>query len=192
MRENVTVHDIIGMEYVGVSESDTVQAATELMLEEETDTVVVLRGRDPVGMLTCHDALSALVAGGEAVDRPVSEVMSEPAPRITTLADVDEAAGIMFSEPTSHLLVFDGGEFVGLLTEREVMAATSSRTVENGYDAPIGDEDGRELVTDGSDLETEAEAEEFSTQSICEVCGSLVRDLSNMNGQLICTDCREV
>ncbi|SFK86888.1 CBS domain-containing protein [Halogranum rubrum] len=190
MRENVTVRDIIGMEYVGVSESDTVQAATELMLEEETDTIVVLRGRDPVGMLTCHDALATLVDGGDAAERPVSEAMSEPAPRITTLADVDEAAGIMFSEPTSHLLVFDEGEFVGLLTEREVMAATSSRSVENDYDAPLADENDGELVADGSDYETEAE--EFSTQSICEVCGSLVRDLSNMNGQLICADCREV
>lgn len=187
MRENVTVHDIIGREYVGVSESDTVQAATELMLEEEADTVVVLRGREPVGMLTCRNALSTLLTGGDAAEQPVSDVMSEPAPRVTTLADVDEAADIMFSEPTSHLLVFDGGEFAGVLTEREVMAATSSRAVDRRFDSDAED---AELATDGSDLEMEAE--EFSTQSICEVCGSLVRDLSNMNGQLICADCREV
>ncbi|SEO72026.1 CBS domain-containing protein [Halogranum amylolyticum] len=187
MRENITVRDIIGMEYVGVSESDTVEAAAELMLEEDADTVVVLRGREPVGMLTCRDALSTLLTDDGAADRPVSEVMSETAPRITTLADVDEAADVMFSEPTSRLFVFDDGEFVGLLTEREVMAATSSRAVDRGFDAEANEP---ELRADGS--EVEAEVSEFSTQSICEVCGSLVRDLSNMNGQLICADCREV
>jgi CBS domain-containing protein len=187
MRENVTVHDIIGREYVGVSESDTVEAAAELMLQEDTDTVVVLRGRDPVGMLTCRNALSTLLDGGDAAGRPVSEVMSDPAPRVSTVADVDEAADIMFSEPTSQLLVFDDGEFVGLLTEREVMAATSSRSVERGFESET---ENRELVADGSEFE--AEASEYSTQSICEVCGSLVRGLSNMNGQLICADCREV
>ena len=187
MRENVTVRDIIGREYVGVSESDTVQAAAELMLEEDADTVVVLRGREPVGMLTCRDALSTLLVGGDAAQQSVSTVMSDPAPSVSTLADVDEAADIMFSEPTGQLLVFDNGEFVGLLTEREVMAATSSRAVDRRFDS---DAEGAELVADGSDVEVEAE--EFSTQSICEVCGSLVRELSNMNGQLICADCREV
>ncbi|MFC7046249.1 hypothetical protein ACFQH6_13255 [Halobacteriaceae archaeon GCM10025711] len=33
---------------------------------------------------------------------------------------------------------------------------------------------------------------EYSNQSICEICGSLTRELSNFNGQLICSDCLEV
>lgn len=193
MRDTVSVHDIIGMEYVGVSESDTVKSAAELMLAEDASTVVVLRGTQPVGMVTCRDALSALVDDGASGDQPVSAVMSEPAPRITTLAAVDEASDVMFSEPTSHLLVFDEGEFVGVLSERDVMAATSSRAVDASYDA--GDSfdseaDESTLRADGSTDERGTDG--FSTQSICEVCGALVRDLSNMNGQLICVDCREV
>lgn len=187
MRENITVHDIMGVEYVGVSEIDTVQAASELMLEEAVDSVVVLRGREPVGMLHSRDALSALVSGVKAAETPVSEVMSEPAPRVRTLADVDEAADIMFSESASALLVFNDREFVGILTEREVLAATSSRAIDDGFER---DADDTELIADGS--AGEIETGEFSTQSICEVCGSLVRGLSNLNGQLVCADCRDI
>lgn len=187
MRENVTVHDITGQEYVGVSESDTVEAAAELMLTEGVDSVVVLRGRDPVGMLTSRDALATLLSGGDTTETTVDEVMSDVVPSVDVADDIDVAADIMFSEAVGQLLVYDEGEFVGLLTEREVMAATSSRTIDNGATADV---DEGELVTDGSDLD--AEASEFSTQSICEVCGALVHDLSNVNGQLVCVDCRDV
>lgn len=187
MRENVTVHDIMGREYVGVSESDTVQAAAELMLTEGADSVVVVRGREPVGMLTCRDAMATLLSGGDASDTTVAAVMSDVAPSVEAAEDVDAATDIMFSESANHLLVFDEGEFVGLLSEREVMAATSSRAIDNGATADVTD---AELMTDGSDLDTEAS--EFSSQSICEVCGALVHDLGNVNGQLVCVDCREV
>ncbi|SDM39514.1 CBS domain-containing protein [Halogranum gelatinilyticum] len=187
MRENVTVHDITGQEYVGVSEGDTVEAAAELMLTEGVDSIVVLRGRDPVGMLTSRDALGALLAGTDTAERTVDTVMSELVPRVDAADDIDVAADIMFSEAVDRLLVFDDGEFVGLLTQREVMAATASRTPDNG---PTADVDGGQLLTDGSDFETETD--EFSTQSICEVCGALVHDLGNVNGQLVCVDCREV
>lgn len=187
MRENITVHDITGLEYVGVSEADTVEAAAELMLTEGVDSVVVLRGRDPVGMLTSRDALGALLSGADGGETTVDAVMSDLAPRVDAADDVDVAADIMFSESADQLLVFDEGEFVGLLTGREVMVATSSRGLDNG---PAADVDEGELLTDGSDFE--AESDGFSTQSICEVCGALVHDLGNVNGQLVCVDCREV
>lgn len=187
MRENITVHDILGAEYVGVSEIDTVWAASELMAEEGVDSVVVLRGRKPVGMLHSRDALSALVSRENPTETPVSDVMSEPAPQIQAPADVDEAADVMFSESANTLLVFDDREFVGLLTERDVLAATSSRALDDGFDREADD---AELRADGSTFEVESE--EYSTQSICELCGSLVRGLSNLNGQLVCVDCRDI
>jgi formylmethanofuran dehydrogenase subunit E len=48
--------------------------------------------------------------------------------------------------------------------------------------------------TPDNDLTVEAESRdpEYSDQSICEVCGTLARELANVNGQLVCQDCREM
>ncbi|MFC4359332.1 CBS domain-containing protein [Halobium salinum] len=189
MREDTTVYDLMGREFVGVSESDSVVDAAELLVEEEVDFVVVVRGREPVGEMTARDAVEALLDGGPERGETVTvgSVMDEAAARIDARADVDEAVDRLLSESATHLLVVDGDDIVGVLTERDVMAATSSRGPESMSEADVIETNG------GFDVEESAPVDsDYSNQSICEVCGALSRELSNRNGQLVCADCREV
>ncbi|MFC6725585.1 cyclic nucleotide-binding/CBS domain-containing protein [Halobium palmae] len=185
MREDTTVHDLMGHEYVGVSESDTVADAAELLVAEEVEFVVVVRGGEPVGQMTARDALAAFV-GGDA-DAPVETAMDRTVPTVDVRADLSEAVDRLLSDSATHLIAIDGGDVAGVITERDVVAATASRGIEREDGPEAIETNGGYDVEEGSAVDTE-----YSNQSICEVCGSLSRELSNRNGQLVCADCREV
>ncbi|QCJ46491.1 cyclic nucleotide-binding/CBS domain-containing protein [Haloprofundus sp. MHR1] len=195
MNTDVTVRDAMEREFVGVSESDSVRAAAELMFEEDADCIVVLRGNEPVGVVPSRTALGVVL--DDADDTSVSEVMVDPEPTVESETALVVAEDRMRSEATPWALVVDEGELVGLLTERDVlMAATltqeemrtegQERTPANRPE--FGDADGPPNAETNGGIDSET----YSSQSICEVCGSLARTLSNVNGQLVCSDCRDV
>ncbi|UPV74419.1 CBS domain-containing protein [Halorussus limi] len=209
MEGEVTVRDVMTREYVGVSESDTVLGAVRLMDEEGTGCVVVLRGSDPVGIMTESDVLSLVAEEGAPAETEVSSVMSEPVVSVDAERELSDAAGTMSREDIRRLLVTDGDELVGVLSERDVISASASLSAVPSFhgDSPA-EVSGRGPMSDdrvgGEPMTGDRPAEptgtvgengdrrEYSDRSICETCGTLSRELANVNGQLICADCREV
>jgi len=203
MESEVTVRDVMSREYVGVSESDTVLGAVRLMDEEGVGSVVVLRGSEPVGIMTESDVLGVVAEEGEPADTRVSEVMSEPLVSVEADRGLADAAGTMSREDIRRIIVEEDGELLGLLDERDIISASASLSgvpsVRDGphavagdpvADAPVeGDRVGTEHVGGVAD---NGDSPEYSDRSICEACGTLSHELSNVNGQLICVDCRDV
>lgn len=195
MNSDLTVREVMNREFVGVSEADTVRDAAALMLEERAEAVVVLRGSTPEGLLTQADVVSAAVDGADLADLTVADAMRTDVPSIAPDASVASATDRMSGLPTRHLLVETNGELAGLISENDVVtASTLNRDVE--ADAARDPDPGGEAVVAGAVTGTngsETTAEEgYSNQGICEVCGSLSRDLSTFNGQLVCVDCKDV
>ncbi|USZ68148.1 CBS domain-containing protein [Halorussus salilacus] len=202
MEGEVTVRDVMSREYVGVSESDTVLGAVRLMDDDGVGSVVVLRGSEPVGIMTESDVLALVADEGDPTETPVSEVMSEPVISVEADRGLSDAAGTMSHEDIRRVLVTDGDELVGVLDERDVISAsaslsgmTSLRENPSGVGGePVGNalvDDRREPEMTGSVVD-DGDRAEYSDRSICEACGTLSRELSNVNGQLICVDCRDV
>lgn len=175
-------------EFVGVSESDTVGAAAALMLDEEVECVAVVRGGRPVGSMTARDALGVVVGGADPDEVLVGDVMDDPAPQVEAGETVEEARDRLMAESAPRLFVVDDGELVGLVSERDLLSATETAevTLANGGVGGVGAEVEEERA------ENRTTTEEYSNQSICEVCGTLSRTLSNVNGQLVCSDCRDI
>lgn len=190
----MTVREIMTREYLGVSESDTVADAVDLMLEEEATAVVVLRGSDPVGMLTTTDALGLVTAADDPADVEVRSVMSGTVPSVDPDASVSEAAGAMADTAIGSLLVQPDGDVEGIVTEGDVVRAAATLADHPALSEPTDPAAGEPMVaTAEADTPTDEVGEgEYSTQSVCEICGSLTPDLRNFNGQLICDNCREV
>ncbi|WP_255167287.1 CBS domain-containing protein [Natrononativus amylolyticus] len=193
MEAELSVTDVLTTEYVGVSESDTVLGAVQLMRDERVGCVLVVRGSEPVGIMTEWDVLGVVAAERSPAETTVGAVMSAPVLTIEANRSVTDAADLMTKEAIRNLVVTDGDDTLGVLTQRDVIAAAGSfqavTSSNRPAEAPLtalgveGDRSG-ELVTNGGD--------EYSTQGVCELCGSLADSLWDSNGQLVCADCRGV
>ncbi|GAB7008696.1 cyclic nucleotide-binding/CBS domain-containing protein [Halorubrum trueperi] len=216
MRTDTTVRDVMHREFLGVSESDPLADAAELLVEEGTDCLIVLRGGESVGRLGCRDALGALldvgvVATEGAGDGPkdeggptVGSVMGPPLPTVTpddALAVVEER---LVAEGVDRVVAVDDGQAVGVVTASDALAAGAPRTGDGARES-IADEarvaesrrsDGPVMGIDGGADPTvgasSTDASGSATQGVCENCGALAPDLVTANGQAVCPDCRDV
>lgn len=176
------VRDLLSGDYVGVSESDAVLGAAELMRGAGETAAVVLRGQDATGVLTAAGILDYLLDGGDVDSTPVSAVMDDDPPTVAPDTSVEAATRQLVGTGVEHVLVEDGSAVVGVLDARDLAMATGP---ERGT---VGEVSSASAVgRRGS-----AESGEYSTQSICEGCGSFAQDLVNVDGQLLCSDCRTV
>ncbi|WP_280585189.1 CBS domain-containing protein [Halorubrum sp. Boch-26] len=207
MRTDTTVRDVMHREFLGASESDGLADAAALMVEEETDCLVVVRGGEPVGRLGCRNALDVLLdadgwSPGDADGPTVGSVMGPPLPTVApddALAAVEER---LVAEGADRVVAVEGGEAVGVVTAGDALAAGAPRTGDGAREAPVGDESLRRrgdegmLGSDGGvDPASEAATTDVSgsaTQGVCESCGALVPDLVTANGQAVCPECSEV
>ncbi|MDZ7850603.1 MAG: CBS domain-containing protein [Halodesulfurarchaeum sp.] len=178
------VRDILSGDYLGVSESDAVLGAAALMRKSGETAAVVLRGQDAAGILTAGEILDHLVDGGDVESTPVSTVMNRDPPVVTPETTLGEATRLLVGTGRSHVLVEDGTEILGVLDARDLAAAKQPGRTE----ASTGGMQSASMV----DSRDTAVDDGYSNQSICEGCGSFSQDLVNVDGQLLCPDCRTV
>lgn len=186
MNTELAVREVMDREFVGVSESDDVRSVAELLLEEDAECAVVLRGQEPVGLLTERDVLSVVSEGRNPETVSVGDVVLESVPTVDPDSGLDVAVDAMTAGGSRRLLVIDQG-VVGLVTEHDLLSATTIEPYEGPADMEptvngdaLGDD--RAATTDRA----------VSDQSICQGCGALSRDLFETDGQLLCPDCRDV
>ena len=103
---------------------------------------------------------------------------------MTEKHNIKEAANTLSKMAGDVVLITDSDGVIGILSARDLASLTwESKNVEESM----------ELTVQGAEVGRESQVDtEYSNQSICEVCGSLSRDLTNVNGQLLCPDCRSV
>lgn len=181
MNGDLTVRDVMTREFVGVSEGDALSGVAELMVEADTEAAVVLRGSSPVGMIDAGDLVALVGAGSDADAVTAGVAMAGPAPSIGPDAPLREAISSFASQDTRRLVVVDGEEVLGTISEHDVVAAHTTLGDAEVEEAPIA-----APVSEG------AADDRYSTQSVCEACGSLAGSLASVNGQLLCADCREM
>ena len=191
MEPELSVRDALTKEYVGVNESDTVLDVVRLMRTERSGCALVLRGAEPVGIVTEWDVLDLVAEEGDPSETTVGKVMSAPVQSIDADRSLTDAADLMTRENFRNLVAEDGDELLGVLTQRDVIAVAGSfqpttMASDPGQAIPTPTTSGtdEEMVPNGGD--------EYTTQSVCEACGSLAESLWESNGQLLCADCRTV
>ncbi|MFC4246169.1 cyclic nucleotide-binding/CBS domain-containing protein [Natribaculum luteum] len=194
MEPELSVRDVLTKEYVAASESDTVLGAVELMRAEHVGCVLVLRGSDPVGIMTEWDVLGLVDDERDPGETLVEDVMSTPVVTIDADRSLTDAADTMSRENFRNLVVFDGDNLLGVLTQRDVIAAAGSfqatTAPSRSQEPPIGQPSNTD--TDAKLRPNGSGGDEYTTQGVCEACGSLAESLWESNGQLVCADCRTV
>ena len=191
MQSDLTVRDIMSRDFVGVSESDDITDVARVLREQEVSTAAVVRGSEPVGIISAFDLLPLVPE--QVTDSTAGEFMRDPEAELSPNAPLVEALDWMSTQGTGRLLVVEGEELVGVVTADDLLTATAS-LLENGAnprESPeaVGSTSAGAVadrtVSPGADSE-------YSTQSVCESCGTLTQQLQNFNGQMLCADCRDV
>ena len=96
-------------------------------------------------------------------------------------ADVplDEAVSALAGDGSHHVIVTDEGTVEGLLADHDIIRSRAILPNTGAVGAvPV--------------QASPADSDLYDTQSVCELCGSLSRDLADHNGQLVCPSCLPV
>ncbi|MDY6818398.1 MAG: CBS domain-containing protein [Halobacteriales archaeon] len=191
MESMVPVRDIMTREFVGVSESDSIVSVASVLTEEDTQAAVVLRGGTPVGMLTAEDVLSLVAEEADPASATVSDVMSPTVVTIPPDQALPQAIEAISARGVRRMVVVEDDEAIGILSEGDLLtAAVTLPAVEDQLMPGESFETGpTEEVVGESPARTDRE---FDEQGVCEVCGTLTRSLTEVNGQLVCGDCQAI
>ena len=99
---------------------DTLAEAASKMWKQQTGSLLVMEEDDLVGILTERDILKAVATGSKLNETRVSEVMTKDLITVGPQATLREAAKIMADRWIRHLPVVDGGQLVGVLSQRDL------------------------------------------------------------------------
>ena len=106
-----------GSEVEAIGADDRVSAAVETLGQRRIGALPVVEGGQIVGIMSERDVIYCLREhGAEALDWPVSRVMSAPAITADPTTPVLSALGLMTQRRIRHLPVVDGGRIIGIVS----------------------------------------------------------------------------
>jgi CBS domain-containing protein len=124
-----TLADIVKPNFIEVAPEDTLGEVAERMTEKNVGAVIVKDFGKLIGILTERDLLKAMAARVHSSEARVRQWMTEDPITVPGETALTEAAQVMIDNGFRHLPVLDeGGQVVGVVSLRRVVAATRSTT----------------------------------------------------------------
>jgi len=108
---------------VTINEHSTALEAAVLMASKYIGALVVKGERGIAGLFTERDLMMQVVgAQRNPLDVVIKDVMSEKAVKVGSGETCDHCLDLMKENRCRHLLVFDGDEFIGIVSLRDIVA----------------------------------------------------------------------
>jgi CBS domain-containing protein len=117
------VRDVASSAVVAVGPAQSLREATQLMAKHRVGSAVVQDAEQLVGILTERDVLIAVASGTEPDAVTVQDIMTADVVTVGPNWDLIEAAGEMARRRIRHLVVYEGGQLIGVLSVRDVLPA---------------------------------------------------------------------
>jgi signal-transduction protein with cAMP-binding, CBS, and nucleotidyltransferase domain len=187
------VADLMKSDVPIMERSASLAAATDIMARRNASAIIVLdaAGR-PAGIVTERDILLRLAAdAGEALEVPLSEVMSAPVASVPADAFVYLAIARMDRLRHRHLAVVhpESGAFVGLLDARAVLhqRATVALAVADQVAQAGTAQELAAAFGQMPELGRSLRAEGVAAHQVAAVISGVIRDMTARAGQLAAT-----
>jgi CBS domain-containing protein len=101
----------------------TVRQAARVMAERCIGAVPVVEGRNLIGIFSERDIVAKVIALGRDIDRSLlEEVMTRRPETVSMHCPLPEVLDVMISGGFRHLPVMSGGEVVGVVSMRDILA----------------------------------------------------------------------
>ncbi|PTD93598.1 hypothetical protein C9439_05965 [archaeon SCG-AAA382B04] len=181
METRVPVKEIMTRDVKSISQNKNARKASEIMLEENVGSLVVLDEIDnPIGILTEKDLVRKVISKNKSPSEViVNEIMTKPLVTIPPNTDLNEAVRKMSDLNIKKFPVVKDNELLGIVTENDVLAVS-----------PALNEILEEIARINQDTGPTAE-ESWTDTGICQNCGTYSKNLTEVGGNLICEKCRE-
>lgn len=120
----IIVRDIMTKSVKTAKLNDKVIEAVRKMNKFNIGSIVVLKGRRPIGILTERDLLKRIVEPGmDPSIVKVKGIMSSPVVTIHPETSIEDAAGLMAKKGIKKLLVVEDNKLVGIVSSMDLMRA---------------------------------------------------------------------
>jgi CBS domain-containing protein len=117
------VRDVASSAVVAVGPAQSLRDAAQLMAKHRVGSAVVQDAEQLVGILTERDVLNAVASGTAPDEVSVQDIMTADVVTVGPDWDLVEAAGEMARRRIRHLVVYEGGQLLGVLSVRDVLPA---------------------------------------------------------------------
>lgn len=154
--------DVMSSHVKSIEEDASLQEAAAKMLSERISSLIVdPKGQDqPFGIITSKDIISAFANDRDLRETKVGEFANTPLTVITPGVPVAYAARLMKRSNVRHLVVFNGIEIVGVLSNIDVLRALIDST--------------QEQIRTNVSATSQAAPQVKYTREICSLCGSKI------------------
>ncbi|MFB6192685.1 MAG: cyclic nucleotide-binding/CBS domain-containing protein [Candidatus Nanohaloarchaea archaeon] len=176
MEEEVQVRELMTDGVIAIDQDKTVREAAQLLKEEGIRGLVVVDDEEAVGIVVCRDIVYRTVADNKDPEKvKVEDIMSEDLVVAEEDEYLDEVAMAMARNDISRVPVVNDDMLVGIVTTSDILRAWP------GYAEVMGEE---------IELEASAAPRQESRTGVCESCENYSEDLREVNGMLLCEECR--
>jgi len=133
MPKSLKLKDVMTKNVITVGERAAVKTVVELMSKNDIGCVVVMKGKEPVGIVTERDLLKRVLlssknTGKTKVDdmlmRKVSEIMSKPIIVGKPQTELRDGVRLMAERKIKKLPIVENGQLVGLVTYTNIIRST--------------------------------------------------------------------
>lgn len=177
MKMGYTIGDVMTQNPVVVNPEDTLRAIGEIMNNYKVNAVIVSKEKDVLGIITEQDIIRKTIAMGlNPLEVKASEIMENNLITISPDKDIQKALHVMGQLNIRHLPVLESGEFVGLLTLKDIMRIQPQLM---------------ELISDKLNVREEELKPLDLVEGICNFCGNFTEKLYKKGGCLICKKCMD-
>jgi CBS domain-containing protein len=96
-------------------------SAAQTMVQHEIGSVVVVEGKQPVGIITERDITKQVIKGSTVLKEPVKNVITKALVTAPPDMSIQEAFELMLKNKIRRLPVLENNNLVGIVTEKDLM-----------------------------------------------------------------------
>ena len=192
LRPKMLVKDVMSSPVTTISDDAPANSVASLMEKHDVGSIIVI-GKEgkPLGIITERDIVARVVAKNAKPETiKAKEVMTSPLITIEPDATISEAARRMSRLNIRRLGVVYKGQIGGVLSSKDVLGVMPELLETIQEQARIETENRTQEEPETEIAEEEKEGETAPLSGNCDHCGVWSDDLQEVNGELICEDCR--
>lgn len=178
MTIGILVKDIMTKPAIKIDYNKTVQQAAKEMAEHRVGSIIIMKNKNPIGILTETDLNKKIVALAKDPKKlKTIDIMSSPVVFSHPHEDIVVAVEKMERHRVKRLPIISKGKIVGIITNTDIARASPEMM---------------DILNFRLKMRSELPSiKETSTSGLCEVCSSYSHGLEFIDDQWTCENCRE-